>query len=144
MTDLSEDQIANYKETFSLFDKDGDNKIAVSELGLLIRGLNQNPTEAEIEEMKNEVDPDGTGQLDFPEAKDIDQEEELMDAFRVFDKNQRGEVDATAIKHMIRTLGEPLSEEEANQFIQEANPNKETNSIRYADLVRILTTKYLM
>ena len=95
MTDLSEDQIANYKETFSLFDKDGDNKIAVSELGLLIRGLNQNPTEAEIEEMKNEVDPDGTGQLDFPEflslmakrAKDIDQEEELMDAFRVFDKN---------------------------------------------------------
>ena len=40
MTDLSEDQIANYKETFSLFDKDGDNKIAVSELGLLIRGLN--------------------------------------------------------------------------------------------------------
>ena len=122
MTDLSEDQIANYKETFSLFDKDGDNKIAVSELGLLIRGLNQNPTEAEIEEMKNEVDPDGTGQLDFPEflslmakrAKDIDQEEELMDAFRVFDKNQRGEVDATAIKHMIRTLGEPLSEEEAN------------------------------
>ena len=40
MTDLSEDQIANYKETFSLFDKDGDNKISVSELGLLIRGLN--------------------------------------------------------------------------------------------------------
>jgi calmodulin len=41
--------------------------IKVSDLGLLVRSLNLNPTEAEIAEMQNDVDPDGTGKVDFPE-----------------------------------------------------------------------------
>jgi calmodulin len=64
---LTEDQIADYKEAFSLFDKDGDGVIRVSDLGLLVRSLNLNPTEAEIAEMQGDVDPDGTGKVDFPE-----------------------------------------------------------------------------
>lgn len=48
---LTEDQIADYKEAFSLFDKDGDGVIRVTDLGLLVRSLNLNPTEAEIAEM---------------------------------------------------------------------------------------------
>ena len=64
---LTEEQIADYKEAFSLFDKDGDGIIKVSDLGLLVRSLNLNPTESEIAEMQNDVDPDGTGKVDFPE-----------------------------------------------------------------------------
>lgn len=64
---LTEEQIADYKEAFSLFDKDGDGIIKVADLGLLVRSLNLNPTESEIAEMQNDVDPDGTGKVDFPE-----------------------------------------------------------------------------
>lgn len=64
---LTEEQIADYKEAFSLFDKDGDGIIKVVDLGLLVRSLNLNPTESEISEMQNDVDPDGTGKVDFPE-----------------------------------------------------------------------------
>jgi Ca2+-binding EF-hand superfamily protein len=64
---LTEEQIADYKEAFSLFDKDGDGIIKVSDLGLLVRSLNLNPTESEIAEMVSDVDPDGTGKVDFPE-----------------------------------------------------------------------------
>ena len=45
---LSEEQIADFKEAFSLFDKDGDGIIKIAELALLIRSLNQNPTNSEI------------------------------------------------------------------------------------------------
>ena len=91
---LSEEQIANYREGFSLFDKESKGFVKTSELGFLIRSLNLNPTDAEIADYIQEVDSEGTGKVDFPEflalmarkAKDVDSEEELMEAFRVFDK----------------------------------------------------------
>ncbi len=56
---LTEEQIAEFKEAFSLFDKDGDGTITTKELGTVMRSLGQNPTEAELADMINEVDVDG-------------------------------------------------------------------------------------
>uniref|UniRef100_A0A7N6BF92 EF-hand domain-containing protein n=1 Tax=Anabas testudineus TaxID=64144 RepID=A0A7N6BF92_ANATE len=92
---LTEEQIAEFKEAFSLFDKDGDGTITTKELGTVMRSLGQNPTEAELQDMINEVDADGNGTIDFPEfltmmarkMKDTDSEEEIREAFRVFDKS---------------------------------------------------------
>merc|ERR1711870_148944 len=88
---LTEEQIAEFKEAFSLFDKDGDGTITTKELGTVMRSLGQNPTEAELQDMINEVDADGNGTIDFPEflslmarkMKDTDTEEELIEAFKV-------------------------------------------------------------
>ena len=80
---LTEEQIAEFKEAFSLFDKDGDGTITTKELGTVMRSLGQNPTEAELQDMINEVDADGNGTIDFPEfctlmaRKEKDIEEEL-------------------------------------------------------------------
>jgi calmodulin len=71
--------------------------------------------------MQNDVDPDGTSKLDFPEfislmarkAKDVDAEEELLEAFRIFDKQNSGVISATELKHVVKSMGEPLTEEEA-------------------------------
>ena len=51
--------IAEFKEAFQLFDKDGDGTITTKELGTVMRSLGQNPTEAELQDMINEVDADG-------------------------------------------------------------------------------------
>ena len=48
---LTEEQIAEFKEAFSLFDKDGDGTITTKELGTVMRSLGQNPTEAELQDM---------------------------------------------------------------------------------------------
>lgn len=95
---LTEEQIAEFKEAFSLFDKDGDGTITTKELGTVMRSLGQNPTEAELQDMINEVDADGNGTIDFPEflslmarkMKDTDTEEELIEAFKVFDRDGNG------------------------------------------------------
>ncbi|VDN38320.1 unnamed protein product [Cylicostephanus goldi] len=81
---------SQFKEAFSLFDKDGDGTITTKELGTVMRSLGQNPTEAELQDMINEVDADGNGTIDFPEfltmmarkMKDTDSEEEIREAFR--------------------------------------------------------------
>ena len=51
--------LVEFKEAFSLFDKDGDGTITTKELGTVMRSLGQNPTEAELQDMINEVDADG-------------------------------------------------------------------------------------
>ena len=52
--------IPEFKEAFSLFDKDGNGNISRDELGMVMRALGQNPTTQELLDMINEVDTDGT------------------------------------------------------------------------------------
>lgn len=52
-----------FKEAFSLFDKDGDGTITSKELGTVMRSLGQNPTEGELQDMVNEVDADGNNNI---------------------------------------------------------------------------------
>ena len=49
----------DFKEAFSLFDKDGTGYITTKELGNLMRTLGQNPTEEELQDIINDVDFDG-------------------------------------------------------------------------------------
>ena len=53
---LTDEQIAEYKEAFALFDKDGSGGISCKELGTVFRTLGQNPTESELAEMIQIVD----------------------------------------------------------------------------------------
>ncbi|RWS26776.1 Calmodulin-like protein [Leptotrombidium deliense] len=126
---LTEEQIAEFKEAFSLFDKDGDGTITTKELGTVMRSLGQNPTEAELQDMINEVDADGNGTIDFPEfltmmarkMKDTDSEEEIREAFRVFDKDGNGFISAAELRHVMTNLGEKLTDEEVDEMIREAD-----------------------
>ena len=42
-----------------MFDKDGNGTISANELGAVLRGLGQNPTKAELDELIQSVDSDG-------------------------------------------------------------------------------------
>ncbi|XP_073291948.1 calmodulin-7-like [Primulina huaijiensis] len=145
---LTDDQISEFKEAFSLFDKDGDGCITTKELGTVMRSLGQNPTEAELQDMINEVDADGNGTIDFPEflnlmarkMKDTDSEEELKEAFRVFDKDQNGFISAAELRHVMTNLGEKLTDEEVDEMIREADVDGD-GQINYEEFVKIMMAK---
>ncbi len=48
---LNEVQIAEIREIFTLFDKNSDGYVNTSDLGTMVRGLNYNPSDAEVAEM---------------------------------------------------------------------------------------------
>ncbi|XP_063430886.1 neo-calmodulin-like isoform X1 [Mytilus trossulus] len=142
--DLSEDQIAEFKEAFSLFDKDGDGTITTKELGTVMRSLGQNPTESELQDMINEVDIDGNGQIDFEEflqmmakkMKDTDTEEEMKEAFKVFDRDNNGFISAQELRLVMANLGEKLTDEEVEEMIKEADMNGD-GQVDYTGLYNI-------
>uniref|UniRef100_A0A0D3EME9 EF-hand domain-containing protein n=1 Tax=Oryza barthii TaxID=65489 RepID=A0A0D3EME9_9ORYZ len=158
---LTDDQIAEFKEAFSLFDKDGDGNpcltslppsrcITTKELGTVMRSLGQNPTEAELQDMINEVDADGNGTIDFPEflnlmarkMKDTDSEEELKEAFRVFDKDQNGFISAAELRHVMTNLGEKLTDEEVDEMIREADVDGD-GQINYDEFVKVMMANHI-
>jgi calmodulin len=61
---LSEEQIAQFKEAFSLFDKEGGNTIETSELGTVLRALGLNLSQAEVNKYVKEVDT-GNGKVGY-------------------------------------------------------------------------------
>merc|ERR1711924_88846 len=97
--------------------------------GTVMRSVGQNPTEAELQDMINEVDADGNGTIDFPEfctlmarkMKDTDSEEEILEAFKVFDKDGNGFISAAELRHIMTNLGEKLTDEEVDEMLREAD-----------------------
>ncbi|PWU83760.1 putative calmodulin [Trypanosoma cruzi] len=145
---LSNEQISEFKEAFSLFDKDGDGTITTKELGTVMRSLGQNPTEAELQDMINEVDQDGSGTIDFPEfltlmarkMQDSDSEERSRSAFRVFDKDGNGFISAAELRHVMTNLGEKLTDEEVDEMIREADVDGD-GQINYEEFVKMMMSK---
>jgi calmodulin len=151
--------------------------ITTKELGTVMRSLGQNPTEAELMDMIQEVscskmdlstrgaalmdhfligpfflfiqiDADGSGTIDFPEfltmmarkMKDTDSEEEILEAFKVFDKDGNGFISAAELRHIMTNLGEKLTDEEVDEMIREADIDGD-GQINYEEFVKMMMSK---
>jgi len=142
---LTEEAIAEYEEAFKLFDRNGDDNITSSELGTVMRSLGLNPTDPELQDMIDEVDIDGDGTIDFKEflammsrkLTSSDAEEEIKEAFRVFDKDGNGYINATELRHIMLNLGERLTLEEVDEMIKEADTDGD-GTINYEEFVKLL------
>jgi len=147
--EISDEQIEEFKEAFSLFDKNGDGFISCKELGIVMRSLGQNPTEAELQDMINEVDFDGNGTIDFQEflammarqmKNPADEELELRESFKVFDKNGDGYISAPELRHVMTTLGEKLTDEEVDEMIREADIDGD-GKVNYEEFVKMMMSR---
>ena len=64
---LTDTQVADYKEAFTMFDADGGGSIDVKELNAVLKSLGAELTDAQVTAMLAEVDSDEGGTIDFEE-----------------------------------------------------------------------------
>ena len=89
----------------------------------------QNPTDAEVQDMINEVDVDGSGALDFSEfclmmvkkMSESNTDNETQEAYRVFDKDMDGFITRSELRMIFSALPERLTPEEIEEMLEAAD-----------------------
>jgi len=145
---LQEDEIAELKAVFTEHDTNGDGCIAVTELGSLLRAMKFHVTEADVADFIADIDPDGYGLVDFCEVLSIivrkikspEPESDLLEAFKVYDRDGNGFITAQELEEVLKKIGEPASKEEVDAIIQETDQDGD-GQINYADFIRVMTEK---
>ena len=124
---LSEEKIAAFRCAFELFDKDRDGIISIKDLANVMSYLGEKPQEKELKELLKQVDTDDSGEVEFNEflqlmndkMNEIDPETQMMEAFKIFDKDANGFVSKFDMKDVMHFLGEDLTPEELDEVIKD-------------------------
>ena len=145
MTEISEKEKTDLELVFKLIDQDGSGSISAEELGFLMKSIGQNPTAAELQDMINEADSNRNGQIELHEFIDLmakkinesDKEDEMMDAFSIFDRDGDGYITIAELQLVLTYLGEEGNNEEINQMIQEADLDRD-GKVNYLDFKKFM------
>lgn len=124
---LPERSVRDLSEDFKMFDLNGDGKISRVELGTVLRSLGESWTDADVEQMIQDADANGDGEIDLQEFITLnadtagtetasvssqlgDQqscvEEALQSAFDVFDSDKDGFISASELHRVLSCLGD--------------------------------------
>ena len=151
MAELTEAKKKEFLEAFSLFDKDGDKLITEQELGNVYRSLGGAPSAAQIRNMIKQVDADGDGALNEDEFMAFMQgqmaaasnEAEIKTAFAVMsdDKAGTGKVSVSTLKNILTTVGEKLTEDEADMLIADAANDTNDGMVDYKSFVHRMMSR---
>lgn len=84
----------------------------------------------------------GSGQVEFSEfiamferhRHERNTEEEIIDAFTVFDKEGNGYISAAELRHVMTNLGEKLRDEEIDEMVRAADMNGD-GQINYKGII---------
>ena len=95
--------------------------------------MGQKLSEDDLKEMIKEVDSDYNGTIEFDEfvtlmiskMKDNDSEEEIYEAFKIFDKKGNGKVSKSDIKSVMNTLHEPITNPELDELIEKWDSDRD-------------------
>ncbi|CAF0902918.1 unnamed protein product [Adineta steineri] len=143
MPGLTDANLTEIRDVFSLYDDRGDNHIPKHYLGEALRALGLNPTEAEIRFLLTDLQRiERLSMQQFQiiferlnQRKDnVVPAEEFIDGLRVFDKDGNGLIPATELRHLLTTLGERLTDDEVEQLISEFEDKK--GMIMYEDFIK--------
>ncbi|CCF73285.1 Centrin-3 [Babesia microti strain RI] len=126
-TELREDQIAEIKEAFELFDVDKMGKIDYHEIKVALRALGFEVNKSEVLELMNEYDTSNSGYVDYKGFHDIvarkifdrDPMTEINRAFQLFDDDKTGKISLKNLRRVSRELGENLTDNELEAMIEE-------------------------
>jgi len=144
-SDFSEEQIAEFREAFCMFDKRGEGEIPVQDLQSLFQSMGQSIMPSDIARLLNSWDIDKDGMIDFPEFLNIlssqlsgvDNEEFLLEAFRVFDADDSGYITADELKKVMGSMGERMTSSDVEEMIHQADMDGD-GMINFEEFVRLL------
>ena len=148
LTDQSkEEQLAEIKEVFGLFDRNGNGTMPTKDLGTAMRALGLD-RHVGYEAMMKKFRSHGKKTIDFPKffkmvEDTIDNtcnDDDVISAFRVFDRNRSGFIPAADLREIMRNLDQKLTENEMNEIIKMADIDGD-GRIDYEEFIQMMNSK---
>ena len=132
----------DFKNVFDSFDENKDNIIETNNIGKLLRAVGYNPTDEEVEDMIEDIN---SPNLDFNSflyivsrhAREVDPEDELIEAFKVFDKEGTGKLHKDMIRKILSNLKQPFTEDQILELFYQAEFD-ENEYTDYKSFVKIM------
>lgn len=118
------------EKVFNRFDENHDGKISASELGKVVRALGSPVSEQEVEVMIQEMDSDRDGFVDIKEFADFHAtdtaaaggaakiEDDLKDAFHMYDSNGDGKISTNELHLLLQKLGDKSTLQDCHRMIK--------------------------
>ena len=131
LEELTPQQLEQFKKYFTMFDKEKKGFIHTSQVGQILRTMGQAFEERDLKQLIKEFDTDGSNQIEFEEfaalvarfiLEDDDSgalEEELREAFRLYDKQGNGYINVSDLRDILRALDDNITEDELDEMIAE-------------------------
>ena len=144
---LSAEQIEEFREAFQIFDADNSGSIGTDELREVLKSLGQHPSDEELDEMILEVDTDGNGVLEFNEfltlmatkIRSADTEEELVEAFKIFDRDGDQLLNKEDLKKTFEMIGDNWTDEDITEMIKLVDPESSEGRINFTEFCKMMT-----
>merc|ERR1712224_921812 len=110
---LSDEQLDEIREAFSLFDSDASGMIDIRELKAAMRALG-----LELKKMVTDVDNDGNGTIEFAEFLQMmtakmgekDTREDIEKVFKLFDDDNTNKISFRNLARVAEELGETIDD----------------------------------
>ncbi|CAH2009577.1 unnamed protein product [Acanthoscelides obtectus] len=147
--ELSKDQVALLKNAFDTFDVEKKGSIGTVMIGTILSMLGVQTTEQMLADIINEVDEDGSGELEFEEfvtlasrfmvEEDAEaMQQELKEAFRLYDKEGNGYITTSTLKEILKELDDKLTSDELDMMIQEIDTDG-SGTVDFDEFMEVMT-----
>lgn len=135
-----------YKECFSLYDKQQRGRMKACDLLVAMRCLGASPTPGEVQRHLQTHGIDSSGELDFStfltvmhtQIKQEDPKKEILLAMLMADKEKKGYIMASELRSKLTRLGEKLTHKEVDDLFREAQVDAD-GRVQYDDFIDRVT-----
>ena len=129
---LTEDEIEEIREAFSMFDTNGTGRIDPKELKAAMHSLGFEKKSPTVYEMICDLEAEG-GEVDFDLFLDAisnklgnrETKDGIERIFDLFDDDRTGSINFNNIKRVAKDLGETMTNDELREMLQRASTNGE-------------------
>lgn len=123
---FTEEQLEEFKNTFTFYDNDGDGCVGIKELPKIMGSLSMFVNEDELRDLINEVAPECNEEIGYVEFLELmakklekqDESENLAEALSQYDVDKTGLISREDLMHVLMMRG-GFTNEKAEEFVIE-------------------------
>ena len=146
------EKLQELKAAFSLFDIDNDGKISKEELSFIFQNVGLELNNSELTQIINNASFTGE-KKDFisfedfcavmnTKMSDTDTEQELKEAFKIFDSEGNGYISIEQLKYVLTNISNILTLDEINELINLIKEDEEGEHIDYNHFINLFFARY--